>query len=60
VGAVSSLIIILISPTMYEIYGLPPESAIIPLQNPGIISIPLGFLTLITVSLLTQNKTIQE
>jgi cation/acetate symporter len=60
VGAVSSLIIIALSPTMFEIYGLAPESAIIPLQNPGIFSIPLGFITLIVVSLLTQKKTIQE
>jgi len=56
VGMVSALGIILISPTMYEIYGLPPASAPIPLQNPGIISIPLGFITLIVVSLLTQKK----
>lgn len=55
VGAFSSLIIILLSPTMFDIYGLPPDSAIIPLQNPGIISIPLGFLTLIVVSLMTQK-----
>ena len=56
VGMVSALGIILISPTMYEIYGLPPASAPIPLQNPGIISIPLGFLTLVIVSLFTQKK----
>lgn len=57
VGALSSLIIILLSPTMFEIYGASPDSAIIPLQNPGIFSIPLGFLTLIVVSLRTQpNK----
>jgi cation/acetate symporter len=56
VGAVSALAIISLSPTMYEIYGADPESAIIPLQNPGIISIPLGFITLIVVSLLTKTK----
>jgi cation/acetate symporter len=56
VGMVSSLLIILLSPTMFEIYGLSPASAIIPLRNPGIISIPLGFLTLVTVSLRTQKK----
>lgn len=60
VGAVSSLIIIMLSPTMFEIYGLAPEAAIIPLQNPGIFSIPLGFLTLIVVSLSTQPKKTQE
>jgi cation/acetate symporter len=55
VGMLTSLLIILLSPTMYEIYGLNPADAIIPLQNPGIISIPLGFLTLIVASLLTQK-----
>lgn len=60
VGALTALLIIMLSPTMFEIYGLPPESAIIPLQNPGIISIPLGFITLVVVSLLTQKKNVQE
>ena len=56
VGMLASLGIILLSPTLFEIYGLPPARAPIPLQNPGIFSIPLGFLTLIVVSLLTKNK----
>jgi cation/acetate symporter len=56
VGTLASLGIILLSPTLYEIYGLNPLDAPIPLQNPGIISIPLGFITLIIVSLITQNK----
>lgn len=55
VGMISSLLIILLSPTMYEIYGLKASDAIIPLQNPGIISIPLGFITLIMVSLVTKK-----
>ncbi|MHC1739118.1 MAG: cation acetate symporter [Ignavibacteriaceae bacterium] len=59
VGMVSSLLIIMLSPTMFEIYGLNPESAIIPLQNPGIISIPLGFLTLVFVSL-SSPKTVNS
>ncbi len=53
VGMITCLILLLISPTMYEIYGLNPKDALIPLQNPGIISIPLGFLTVIGVSLAT-------
>jgi len=56
VGMASSLLLILFSPTMYEIYGLVPESAPIPLHNPGIVSIPLGFMTLVAVSLLVKNK----
>ncbi|HBG69328.1 MAG: cation acetate symporter [Bacteroidetes bacterium GWF2_43_63] len=59
VGMVTALGIILLSPTMYEIYGLPKENAPIPLANPGIFSIPLGFLTLIVVSLASRKKKIQ-
>lgn len=56
VGIIASLTIILLSPEMYERYGIDPATAPIPLSNPGIISIPLGFITLIVVSLLTQKK----
>jgi cation/acetate symporter len=56
VGIVSSLTIILLSPEMFEKYGVDPATAPIPLSNPGIISIPLSFLTLIVVSLLTKKK----
>jgi cation/acetate symporter len=55
VGIISSIGIILFSPTMYEKYGLVPTDAPIPLDNPGIISIPLAVITLIVVSLLTQK-----
>jgi cation/acetate symporter len=55
VGIVSSVGIILLSPTMYELYGLDPLTAPIPLKNPGIISIPLSFLALVAVSLLTRR-----
>ncbi|MCP5107566.1 MAG: cation acetate symporter [bacterium] len=56
VGIVSALTIILLSPDMYVRYGMDPSTALIPLGNPGIISIPLSFLTLIVVSLMTQKK----
>ncbi len=56
IGMLSSLGIILFSPTLYEIYGLNPADAPIPLQNPGIISIPLGFIALIIISLFTYKK----
>jgi cation/acetate symporter len=55
VGIVTSIGIILFSPTMYERYGFLPANAPIPLDNPGIISIPLAVITLIVVSLLTQK-----
>ena len=54
-GIVSSIGIILLSPTMWEKYGLIPKDAPIPLDNPGIISIPLAVITLVVVSLLTQK-----
>ena len=56
VGIVSAVGLILISPSMYLRYGLDPGSAPIPFSNPGIISIPLSFITLVVVSLLTQTK----
>jgi len=55
-GMTTAVGIILLSPTMYTRYGLDPASAPIPLDNPGIISIPLSFAVLIIVSLLTQKK----
>ena len=55
VGMVSSLGIILLSPSMFEKYGAPGEAPI-PLDNPGIVSIPLSFLTLIIVSLMTKKN----
>jgi cation/acetate symporter len=56
VGIVSSIGIILLSPTMYELYGLDPAWAPIPLKNPGIVSIPLSFIAIVLVSLLTQKS----
>jgi cation/acetate symporter len=53
VGIVSSLALIAFSPELYTLYGLNPLDAPIPLNNPGIVSIPLSFITLVVVSLLT-------
>ena len=55
VGIITSIGIILFSPSMWERYGLIPKDAPIPLDNPGIISIPLAVITLVIVSLLTQK-----
>ena len=57
VGMIAALGIILVSPTMYTRYGLDPATAISPLDNPGIVAIPLSFITLVVVSLMTQKKT---
>ncbi|WP_286821196.1 solute symporter family protein [Desulfobacter sp. UBA2225] len=55
VGIISALTMILLSPSTFEVYGLLPSSAPIPMDNPGIISIPLAFITLVVVSLMTQK-----
>lgn len=53
-GMVSSLAWILLSgDTFKEVYGLPPEKALVPFSQPGIVTIPLGFVVLIVVSLLS-------
>ncbi|MEI6085083.1 MAG: cation acetate symporter [Verrucomicrobiota bacterium] len=54
VGMVSSLGWILLSAQAYkDVYGLDPAKAIVPFSQPAIVTIPLGFLVLIIVSLLT-------
>ncbi len=52
-GIITSVGIIAVSPTMYELYGLDPKMAPIPFSNPGLFSIPLSFLALVVVSLMT-------
>ena len=54
VGIVVSVGIILFSPTAWELYGLNPADAPIPLKNPGIFSIPLSFIAIYVVSKLTK------
>jgi cation/acetate symporter len=57
VGIVAALGIILTGPTMFAgPYGKTAADALHPLGQPGIISIPLSFLTLVVVSLMTQKK----
>ena len=56
VGMVSSLGWILLSAdTFSKVYGLPAEDALTPFSQPGIVTIPLGFLTLVAVSLMTDG-----
>jgi cation/acetate symporter len=55
-GILSSIILILLSPSMYERYGMLKTDAVWPLDNPGIVSIPLAFIVLVVVSLLTKKK----
>jgi cation/acetate symporter len=59
VGAVSSIILIILSPTIWvDIFK--HEQAIFPLKNPAIISMTLAFLTGFVVSWLTPEKEAQE
>ena len=60
VGMVSSLAWILLSADTFEkVYGLSRaaalDAAIVPFSQPGIVTIPLGFATLVVVSLLTRK-----
>ena len=55
-GIVASVGMILLSPDMFERYGLARTSAPLPLNNPGIISIPLSFIVLVIVSLVSKKK----
>ncbi|MBI5759132.1 MAG: cation acetate symporter, partial [Planctomycetales bacterium] len=57
VGMVTSLSWILLSAdTFKDVYGLKPESALVPFSQPGIVTIPLGFAVLVGVSLLTRTR----
>jgi cation/acetate symporter len=54
VGMVSSLAWVLLSAQAYkDVYHLPPESAWMPFSQPGLVTIPLAFVVLVVVSLLT-------
>lgn len=52
-GVVSSLMLIAFSPDLYKLYGLDPTASPVPFSNPGIVSIPLSFIVLVVVSLMT-------
>jgi cation/acetate symporter len=59
VGLVVSLGLILLSPdTFSQVYGLPAANAPMPFSQPAIISVPLSFLTLIVVSLMTKKDSL--
>ena len=56
VGMISSLAWILSSAQAYkDVYGWNPESALVPFSQPAIVTIPLGFLVLVVVSLMTKR-----
>ena len=55
-GLAASVGLIMLSPDMWARYGLDPASAPMPINQPGIISIPLSFAVLILVSLATGRR----
>ena len=56
VGMTSSLVWILLSADSFsKVYGLDADQALVPFSQPGIVTIPLGFLTVVTVSLMTKE-----
>ncbi len=56
VGMISSLTWILLSGEAYsKVYGKLATDAIVPFSQPGILTIPLGFITLVIVSLMTKG-----
>ncbi len=57
VGMVSSLGWILLSADTYaKVYHWDPATSPVPFSQPGLVTIPLGFLTLVVVSLLTSRS----
>jgi cation/acetate symporter len=57
VGLVSAMTVILLSQSTYnDVYHLVGVTAPMPIDNPAIVSVPLSFLTIIIVSLLTKKK----
>src|SRR5436190_10680818 len=57
IGMLSSLAWILLSPQCYkDVFGLDPARSIIPFSQPGLVTIPLGFVVLVAVSLVTTRR----
>jgi len=57
VGLVSSLGWVLLSADAFaKVYGLDPAAAPAPFSQPGLITIPLGFVVLVVVSLMTKPR----
>ncbi|APG28435.1 cation acetate symporter [Syntrophotalea acetylenivorans] len=58
VGLVSALGLILLSPDMWVRYGLLPQDAPITFNSPALVSVPLSFIALVVVSLMTQGSAV--
>ena len=59
VGLFASLLMIILSPDTYtQVFNQPAANAPMPISQPAIISVPLSFLTLVIVSLVTKRDAI--
>ncbi len=59
VGMVASLGWILLSADTFDkVYGIAGETSLVPFSQPGLVTIPLGFITLVAVSLMTQRRAV--
>jgi cation/acetate symporter len=57
VGLVASLTWLMLSgPAFQNVYGLKTHPGLVPFSQPGLVTIPLGFVVLVVVSLLTQPR----
>jgi len=57
VGLSSSLLWIVVSPDMFKnMYGMDIKDALVPLSQPGLVTIPLSFAAIIVASLLTSES----
>ena len=57
VGLSSSLLWIVVSPDMFKnMYGMDIKDAFVPLSQPGLVTIPLSFVAIVVVSLLTSES----
>ncbi len=57
VGLLASLVMIILSPDTYsQVFNQPAANAPMPISQPAIISVPLSFITLVVVSLLTKKN----
>jgi cation/acetate symporter len=55
VGMLTSLGWILLSADAYKVYGIDTSRAITPFSQPGLVTIPLGFIVLVVASLMTRR-----
>ena len=57
VGMISSLGWILLSAQCYkDVYGIDPTKSPVPFSQPGLVTIPLGFIVLVVVSLMSRSE----